>query len=52
MALVLVVPVARHLLVVLVKLGMTLPVLIASLSPVLCQSSAGQGQNKGGSRSH
>src|ERR1017187_9702371 len=52
MGLVLVVPVARHLLVVLVKLGLTLLVLTASLSPVLCQSrTAGQGQNRGGSRS-
>jgi hypothetical protein len=47
MGLVLVVPVARHLLVVLVKLGMTLLV-----SPILCKNrAAGQGQNRGGSHS-
>ena len=38
--LILVVPVVRHLLVVFVKLGMTLLVLTASLSPVLCNSRA------------
>src|ERR1035438_9969557 len=47
MGLVLVVPVARRLLVVLVKLGMTLLV-----SPVLCKSrAASQGQNRSGGRS-
>ena len=47
MSLVLVVPVAGHLLVVVVELGMTLLV-----SPVLCESRASaQGQNRDGSRS-